>query len=222
MVTKSKKNVVHHKLRTAIMSPSLEYCRMSASTPICVRMVLVELLGFTKQGTFSVKTGIVSGFRLAMGLLCWLQFSWMMYTPHPVSMAVMYLHLWHLSFDGKILSGSKSPKTILIYTGYFSLLQICFPPIKAIKVVFFQFATDVTTATAHLSCFFNFLPLHFNIYIPVLSSYISISLSASAGCKPGCCCKLLIVHTRHFLGHISHASLQPFSIKIPKLWRCKL
>lgn len=86
----------------------------------------------------------------------------------------------------------------------------------------FQFATDVTTATAHLSCFFNFLPLHFNIYIPVLSSYISISLSASAGCKPGCCCKLLIVHTRHFLGHISHASLQPFSIKIPKLWRCKL
>lgn len=70
MVTKSKKNVVHHKLRTAIMSPSLEYCRMPASTPICVRMVLVELLGFTKQGTFSVKTGIVSGFRLAMGLLC--------------------------------------------------------------------------------------------------------------------------------------------------------
>lgn len=48
------------------------------------------------------------------------------------------------------------------------------------------------------------------------------SLSASAGCKPGCCCKLLIVHTRHFLGHISHASLQPFGIKIPKLWRCKL
>lgn len=120
------------------MSPSLEYCRMPASTPICVRMVLVELLGFTKQGTFSVKTGIVSGFRLAMGLLCWLQFSWMMYTPHPVSMAVMYLHLWHLSFDGKILSGSKSPKTILIYTGYFSLLQICFPPIKAIKVFFFN------------------------------------------------------------------------------------
>lgn len=35
--------VVHHKLRTAIMSPSLEYCRMPASTPICVRMVLVEL-----------------------------------------------------------------------------------------------------------------------------------------------------------------------------------
>lgn len=136
MVTKSKKNVVHHKLRTAIMSPSLEYCRMPASTPICVRMVLVKLLGFTKQGTFSVKTGIVSGFRLAMGLLCWLQFSWMMYTPHPVSMAVMYLHLWHLSVDGRILSGSKSPKTILIYTGYFILLQICFPPIKAIKVFF--------------------------------------------------------------------------------------
>lgn len=37
------KKVVRHKLRTAIMSPSLDYCRMPASTPICVRMVLVEL-----------------------------------------------------------------------------------------------------------------------------------------------------------------------------------
>lgn len=30
-------------------------------------MVLVELMGFTKQGTLSDKTGIVSEFRLAMG-----------------------------------------------------------------------------------------------------------------------------------------------------------
>lgn len=42
---------------------------MPASTPICVRMVLVELLGFTKQGTFSVKTGIVSGFAVLITVL---------------------------------------------------------------------------------------------------------------------------------------------------------
>lgn len=107
----SQTTISHYVLFFGVLSDACSYI------PICLRMVLVELMGFTKHGTLSDKTGIVSEFRLAMGLLCWLQFSWMMYTPHPVSMAVMYLHLWHLSVDGKILSGSKSPKTILIYTG---------------------------------------------------------------------------------------------------------
>lgn len=103
----SQTTISHYVPFFGVLSDACSYI------PICLRMVLVELMGFTKHGTLSDKTGIVSEFRLAMGLLCWLQFSWMMYTPHPVSMAVMYLLLWHLSVDGKILSGSESPKNHL-------------------------------------------------------------------------------------------------------------
>lgn len=103
----SQTTISHYVLFFGVLSDACSYI------PICLRMVLVELMGFTKHGILSDKTGIVSEFRLAMGLLCWLQFSWMMYTPHPVSMAVMYLHLWHLSVDGKYFLVAKVQKPSL-------------------------------------------------------------------------------------------------------------
>lgn len=108
--------VVHHKLRTAIMSPSLEYCRMPASTPIWFSLSC-RGWGLQSSGHSVSRLELFLGFDWQW--VCCVDYSslgWCI--PHIQCQWRLYiLHLLHLSVDGQILSGSKlSPKTILIYT----------------------------------------------------------------------------------------------------------